>query len=213
MYESQHRINTPRTWQDINNSLDPTAASNWRLSSIKRYNLESRTSTPPPFQASRRLFIEWRWWQNYIARWFLTYGTYKKDIHAPLHAPSDRSAVSHSVAPLTDMHIPLHDPSDRSAVFHFVAPLIGAHAIYMFLLLTCAFSHSHETLTLPLLCPNGSCACTRHDTNPPWYKLKASCCKEGIPKGFCNDDNMVWIFLRCKTETRKFMCGRLPGKE
>jgi len=73
--------------------------------------------------------------------------------------------------------------------------------------------YSHETLTLPLLCPNGSCACTRHDTNPPWYKLKASCCKEGIPKRFCNDDIMVWIFLRCKTETQKFMCGRLPGKE
>jgi hypothetical protein len=48
-YESQHRINTPRTWQDINNSLDPTAASNWLLSSIKRYNSESRgPSTPPP---------------------------------------------------------------------------------------------------------------------------------------------------------------------
>ena len=43
----------PRTWQDINNSLDPTAASNWRLSSIKRYNLESRPSTPPlPSQPS-----------------------------------------------------------------------------------------------------------------------------------------------------------------
>jgi hypothetical protein len=57
--ESQHHINTPRTWQDINNSLDPTAASNWLLSSIKRYNSESRgPSTPPPFQASRRLFID-----------------------------------------------------------------------------------------------------------------------------------------------------------
>jgi hypothetical protein len=67
----------PRTWQDINKSLDPTAASNWRLSSIKRYTLESRPS-PPPFQASRRLFIEWRWWHNYIARWILTYGTYQK---------------------------------------------------------------------------------------------------------------------------------------
>ena len=37
----------PRTWQDINNSLDPTAASNWRLSSIKWYNSESRPSSPP----------------------------------------------------------------------------------------------------------------------------------------------------------------------
>jgi hypothetical protein len=67
----------PRTWQDINRSLDPTAASNWRLSSIKRYNSESRPSHPP-FEASRRLFIEWRWWQNYIARCILTYGTYQK---------------------------------------------------------------------------------------------------------------------------------------
>jgi len=86
------------------------------------------------------------------------------DMCVPLHAPSDRSAVSHFVAPLTDMRVPLHAPSDRSAVFHFIAPLIGVHAIYMFLLLTYAFSHFQETLTLPLLCPNGSCACTRHDT-------------------------------------------------
>ena len=74
---------------------------------------------------------------------------------------------SHFIAPLTDMRTPLHAPSDRSAVFHFVTPLIGVHTIYMFLLLTYAFSHSRETLALPLLCPNGSCACTRHDTNPP----------------------------------------------
>ena len=37
----------PRTWQDINESLDPTAASNWQLSSIKRYTSESRPSQPP----------------------------------------------------------------------------------------------------------------------------------------------------------------------
>jgi hypothetical protein len=67
----------PRTWLDINRSLDPTAASNWRLSSIKRYNSKSRPSNPP-FKASRRLFIEWRWWQNYIAWCILTYGTYQK---------------------------------------------------------------------------------------------------------------------------------------
>jgi hypothetical protein len=101
------------------------------------------------------------------------------------------------------MRVPLHAPSDRSAVFHLVANLIGVHTIYMFLLLTYAFSHSHETLTLPLLCPNGSCACTHHDTNPPWYKLKASCCGEGIPKRCCNDDTMVWIFSRYETQTWK----------
>jgi hypothetical protein len=51
------------------------------------------------------------------------------------------------------MRTPLHAPSDQSAVFHFVAPLIGVHAMYVFLLLTYAFSHSHETFTLPLLPP------------------------------------------------------------
>jgi hypothetical protein len=51
------------------------------------------------------------------------------------------------------MRAHLHAPSDRSAVSRFVAPLIGVHAIYVFLLLTYAFSHSHETLTLPLLLP------------------------------------------------------------
>jgi hypothetical protein len=75
------------------------------------------------------------------------------DVRAHLHAPSDWSAVSHFVAPLTDMHVPLHAPSDCSAVSRFVAPLIGVHDIYVFLLLTYAFSHSRETLTLPLLLP------------------------------------------------------------
>jgi hypothetical protein len=51
------------------------------------------------------------------------------------------------------MHAHLHAPSDRSAISHFVAPLIGVHGIYVFLLLTYAFSHSRETLTLPLLLP------------------------------------------------------------
>jgi hypothetical protein len=74
-------------------------------------------------------------------------------MRAHLHAPFDRSAVFHFVAPLTDMRAHLHAPSDRSAVSHFVAPLIGVHAIYVFLLLTYAFSHSQETLTLPLLLP------------------------------------------------------------
>ena len=75
------------------------------------------------------------------------------DVHEPLHAPSDWSAVFYFVAPLTDMRTPLHAPSDWSAVSHFVAPLIGIHAIYVFLLLTYTFSHSHETFTLPLLLP------------------------------------------------------------
>jgi hypothetical protein len=75
------------------------------------------------------------------------------DMRAHLHAPSDRSAVSRFVAPLTDMRAHLHAPSDRSALSRFVAPLIGVHDIYVFLLLIYAFSHSRETLTLPLLLP------------------------------------------------------------
>jgi hypothetical protein len=75
------------------------------------------------------------------------------DMHIPLHAPSDRSAVFHFVASLTNLRVPVHAPSDWPAVFHFVSPLIGVHAIYVFLLPTYAFSHSHETLTLPLLLP------------------------------------------------------------
>ena len=67
----------PRTWQDINRWLDPTTASTWQLS-IKRYTSESRPLHPPPFEASRCLFIEWSWQQNYIARCILTCGTYQK---------------------------------------------------------------------------------------------------------------------------------------
>ncbi len=75
------------------------------------------------------------------------------DMHIPLHAPSDWSAVFHFVASLTDVRIPLHAPSDWPAILHFVSPLIGVHAIYNFLLLNYAISHSRETLTLPLLLP------------------------------------------------------------
>ena len=134
------------------------------------------------------------------------------DLRVPLHAPSNGSSVFHFVASLTDMHAPLHAPSDQSAVFHFVAPLIGSHVMYMFLLLTSPFLILMRLWHCLCCCRNGSCSYTRHDTNPPWYKLKASCCKEGIPKRFNNDDTTVWIFVRCKTQTWKFMCGRLPGK-
>jgi hypothetical protein len=101
------------------------------------------------------------------------------DIHAPLHALSDRSAVSHFVAPLTDMRTPLHAPSDRSAVFHFVALLIDVHAIYMFLLLTYALSHSYETLTLPPALVTAMIQ-TCHDTN--WKKLVVA--DKVCPKNF-----------------------------
>jgi hypothetical protein len=141
------------------------------------------------------------------------------DVRAPLHPPSNWSAIFHFITPLTDMRVPLHAPSksNQSAVFCFVASLIDIHAPlhapsdrsadltscrssdrhahpsacpirsvccislrrsfdfdwrsrHLHVLaadLRLFFSHSHETLTLPLLCPNGSCTCTRHDTNPP----------------------------------------------
>jgi hypothetical protein len=74
-------------------------------------------------------------------------------MRAPLHTPSDWIAVFHFVNPLTDMRTPLHAPSGPTAVFHFIAPMIGIYAIHVFLLLTYAFSLSHETLTLHLLLP------------------------------------------------------------
>ena len=52
-------------------------------------------------------------------------------------------------------------------------------------------------------CHYSFCSCNRRDTNPPWYKLKASCCGEGMPKRCCNDDTMVWIFSRYETQTWK----------
>ncbi len=87
MYELQHRINTSK---NINRSLDPTAASIWRLS-IKRYTSESRPSHPP-FKASRRLFIKWRLRQYYITRCILTYETYKKG-RVSLHAQGTKQQV------------------------------------------------------------------------------------------------------------------------
>ncbi len=40
--------------------------------------LWSQDHHTPPFKANHHLFIEWRWWQNYIAWSILTYGTYQK---------------------------------------------------------------------------------------------------------------------------------------
>jgi hypothetical protein len=74
-------------------------------------------------------------------------------MRAPLHTPSDWSAMFHCVDPLADMHASLHAPSGPNAVFHFATPLIGIYTIHVFLLLTYAFSLSHEMLTLPLLLP------------------------------------------------------------
>ena len=68
----------PRTWQDINWLLDPTAASNMQLSSsIKRYNSESRPLQPPLW--SQPSSFHWmKVTTNYIACCILAHGTYQK---------------------------------------------------------------------------------------------------------------------------------------
>ena len=46
----------PRTWQDINNSLDPTAASNWLLSSIKGILRSQDLHCTPPLPSQPSSF-------------------------------------------------------------------------------------------------------------------------------------------------------------
>jgi len=65
----------PRMWQDINRSLGPHRR--LQLATVYKGILWSQDHRTPPFEANRRLFIEWRWWQNYIAWCILTYGTYQ----------------------------------------------------------------------------------------------------------------------------------------
>jgi len=62
-------------------------------------------------------------------------------------------------------------------------------------------------------CSNSSRSCNRHDTNPPWYKLKAIVDAENVrPKYFAM--MILWCeYIRCKTQTWKCMCGCLPGKK
>ena len=68
----------PRIWHDINRSLGPHR----RLQLATFYKhifFRVKTITPPPsFEANHCLFIEWRWWQSYIAWCILTYVTYQK---------------------------------------------------------------------------------------------------------------------------------------
>jgi hypothetical protein len=152
-------------------------------------------------------------------------------MHAPLHAPSDRSAVFHFVAPHTDMRTPLHTPSDWSAVFHFVDPLTDMpHQVRLpyftssllglvFTPFTCSCCWLTPFLFLTrhwhcLCCCPISPALVITMIQP--YKtplLQRSVAEEDrMPKRFCNDD-MVWIILRCKTQTLTFMGReRLPGK-
>jgi len=68
----------PRTWQDINWSFDPTAASNMQLSSsIKRYNSESRPLHPP--LRSRPSSFHWMKVMTKLhCSMYFTYGTYQK---------------------------------------------------------------------------------------------------------------------------------------
>jgi hypothetical protein len=79
MYELQHRINTSKNMERYKQVVRPHR----RLQLVTVYKkvyfgVNTIHCTPPPFKASRRLFIEWSWRQNYIARCILTCGTYQK---------------------------------------------------------------------------------------------------------------------------------------
>jgi len=64
-----------------------------QLASVyKKVYFGVKTINPPPFEARCRLFIEWRWQQNYIAWCILTYGTYQKG-RVSLHAQGTKQQV------------------------------------------------------------------------------------------------------------------------
>ena len=70
MYELQHRITTSKNMVIFKQVVRPHRRLQLATVYKKVYS--------PPFKASRRLFIEWSWRQNYIARCILTCGTYQK---------------------------------------------------------------------------------------------------------------------------------------
>jgi len=86
-------------------------------------------------------------------------------MRAPLHAPSNCSAVFHLVTPLTDMRIPLHAPSNQSAVFCFVAFLTDIHAPLH------APSDRSADLTLSLLWQTCAPLCMPHQIGLPYFTL------------------------------------------
>ena len=74
MYESQHHINTSKNmarYKQVVRTPPPPPTGDCLCI------LRSQDHRTPPFEANRRLFIEWRWWQNYIARCIVSYGTYR----------------------------------------------------------------------------------------------------------------------------------------
>ena len=85
------------------------------------------------------------------------------------------------------MRAPLHAPSDQSAVSHSVALLIGVHAIYVFLaadLRLFSFSRDFDTaFAAAAIAPALVIAMIQ--------TLNASFCRERMPKIFCNDYTMV----------------------
>jgi hypothetical protein len=78
MYEFQHRINTTKNMARYKLVVRPLCCLQWNYLVVWKGIIRSQDHCTPPFEASCRLFMEWRWWQNYIARCILTYGTYQK---------------------------------------------------------------------------------------------------------------------------------------
>ena len=78
MYELQHCINTSKKMARYKQVVRPHR----RLQLVNVYKkVYFRVKTihcTPPIKASRCLFIEWSWRQNYIARCILSCGTYQK---------------------------------------------------------------------------------------------------------------------------------------
>ena len=125
----------------------------------------------------------------------------------PLCMPRQIRLSYHTLSLLWQTCAPLCMPRQISLPF-FITPLLRWLAFTPFTFSCCwltPFLILKRLLHCLCCCRNSSCSCNRHDTNPPWYKLKASCCREGMPKRFCNDDTMVlnFFFLRCETQTWK----------
>jgi len=78
MNRSMHRINTSKNMARYKQVIRPHRSLQL-VTVYKKVYFGVKTIAPPPFKASRGLFIKWRWRHNYIARCILTYGTYQKE--------------------------------------------------------------------------------------------------------------------------------------
>ena len=122
--------------------------------------------------------------------------------HIPLLWPSDRHACPSACPIRSDCRISLR----RSSDWHLRHSCVLAADLHLF-----SFSQDVDTaFTATLLAPALVITMIQTDKTP---LLRRNFAEEyHMPKRFWNDD-MVWIILRCKTQTWKFMgCVSLPGK-